>query len=91
MDLKKLSNILFFGGLLMVIVALIWWHNSYGSGGGKLSDMLSCLYSSGGMCGLAKGMLQLVGKTVYEPLVFQIGAIATVIGLVLKFSAKSGD
>ena len=95
MDMRKLGNILFFGGLLMLIVALIWWWNFYGSAarqdGGKASDVLSCLYSSGGLCGLAKGLAQLVGKTAYEPLVFQIGAVAAVIGGVLKATTKSDD
>ena len=95
MDLKKLGNILFFGGLLAVIVALIWWYNFYGSmamdGGGKLSDVFSCLYSGGGMCGLAKGLSQLTGKTAYEPLVFQVGLIALLVGGVLKATVKSDD
>ena len=73
--------------------ALIWWWRFFGpmtkDGGGKLGDMFNCLYSSSGLCRLATGMLQFVGKTAYDPKLFWAGAIALVIGGVLKATLKS--
>jgi len=61
-DFKKLGNILTAAGAVALIGAGFWWFAFYTSvvrdlgrltGGGadaSLSDALTCLYSSGGMC-----------------------------------------
>jgi hypothetical protein len=94
-DYKKLANILFYGGLILLFSALIWWWRFYGpmtkDGGAKLGDMLGCLYSNSGLCGLATGLSQLTGQTAYEPKLFWVGLVAAVVGGILKATRKSDD
>jgi hypothetical protein len=92
MDTKKLAHILFIGGIVTLIAALLWWAAFYGQIvkelGGNLSDAFSCLYSSGGACGMAAGIAQMIGKTPYSPFVFWIGAVGLAVGGLMKVTLK---
>jgi len=95
MDTKKLAHILFVGGIIFLVAALLWWAMFYGGIvkelGGKLSDAFSCLYSSGGACGMAAGIAQMIGKTPYSPFVFWIGAVSITVGGLMKATLKPQD
>jgi hypothetical protein len=92
MDTKKLANMLFNGGIILLVAALLWWATFYGGIvkqlGGTLSDAFSCLYSSGGSCGLAAGIAQMLGKTPYSPFIFWIGALGFAVGGLMKATLK---
>jgi hypothetical protein len=99
-DFKKLGNILTAVGAVVLIGACFWWFAFYTSvvrdlgrltGGGadtSLSDALTCLYSSGGICALVSGASSLTGKTPYEPMLFWFGLAGLLVGLVIRFAAK---
>ena len=100
MDFKKLGNILTAAGAVALIGAGFWWFAFYTSvvrdigrltGGGtdaSLSDALTCLYSSGGICALVAGASSLTGKTPYEPMVFWLGLAGLLLGLLIRLAAK---
>jgi len=99
-DFKKLGNILTAAGAVVLIAAGFWWFAFYTSvardigrltGGGtdaSLSDALTCLYSSGGICALVAGASSLTGNTPYEPMVFWFGLAGLVLGLLIRLAAK---
>jgi hypothetical protein len=99
-DFKKLGNILAAAGAVVLIGACFWWFTFYTSvvrdigrltGGGadaSLSDALTCLYSSGGICALVAGASSLTGKTPYEPMVFWFGLAGLLLGLLIRFAVK---
>jgi hypothetical protein len=99
-DFKKLGNALTAIGVIVLVIAVAWWLYFYNSlakdfarlTGSKpdagISDALSCLYSSSGACGLVSGVASLAGRTPYEPMLFWFGIAATVLGLLIRFTAK---
>jgi hypothetical protein len=99
-DFKKLGNILAAAGAVVLIGACFWWFAFYTSvvrdigrltGGGadaSLSDALTCLYSSGGICALVAGASSLTGKTPYEPMMFWLGLAGLLLGLLIRFAVK---
>lgn len=99
-DLKKLGNILAVGGAVVLVAALVWWFTFYSSvvrefsratgsqGEGSVFEAMSCLYSSSGMCAVVTGIAALAGRTAYEPLVFWVGAVALVVGVLIRVTAK---
>lgn len=95
MDTKKLAHILYTGGMILLFTALFWWANFYSpivkGLGGNLSDAFSCLYSSGGACGIVGNISQMTGKTPYSPYVFWIGALGVAVGGLMKATFKSQD
>lgn len=100
MDFKRLGNLLMMLGGVVLVAAVIWWLSFYssvardlgkatgGSADAGISDALSCLYSSSGICAVVTGVASLVGKTPYEPMVFWFGVAALVLGLLVRFAAK---
>jgi hypothetical protein len=94
-DFRKLGNILTAAGAVLLIGACFWWFTFYTSvvrdlgrltGGGAdatLSDALTCLYSSGGICASS-----LTGKTPYEPMLFWFGLAGLILGLLIRLAAK---
>ena len=90
MNSKKLANNLLILGIVLLIAAVCWWVSFYGPIAHKLGTSLmradSCLYSNGGMCGVATGIAQLAGETPYNPIVCWIGAAFTAVGAVLRMS-----
>jgi hypothetical protein len=99
-DFRKLGNILTAAGAVVLIGACFWWFAFYTSvvrdlgrltGGGAdatLSDALTCLYSSGGICALVSGASSLTGKTPYEPMLFWFGLAGLIVGLLIRLAAK---
>jgi len=90
MSSKRLANNFLLLGIVLLIAAVCWWVSFYAPIAHKLGVTLmranTCLYSNGGMCGVAAGIAQLTGETPYNPLVCWIGAGLTAIGAVLKIS-----
>jgi hypothetical protein len=101
-DFKKLGNALTVIGALTLVGAFIWWFSFYssvardigratgGQGDASVFDAWSCLYSSGGICTVVTGVSALVGKTVYEPMLFWFGLAGLLLGLLIRFTAKPG-
>ena len=99
-DFKRLGNILTAAGAVVLIGACIWWFTFFTSvlrdlgrltGGGadaRLSDAVSCLYSSGGICALVSGASSLTGKTPYEPMLFWFGLAGLILGLLIRVTVK---
>jgi hypothetical protein len=99
-DFRKLGNILTAAGAVVLIGAGFWWFAFYTSvvrdlgrltGGGAdatLSDALTCIYSSGGICALVSGASSLTGKTPYEPMLFWFGLAGLILGLLIRLAAK---
>ena len=83
MNANKLGSILFKAGVLITMVAVVWWGMTYGQKamdvGAGLNRALTCLYSSGGLCGLTGA---LTGST-YEPAMFWVGVVLLIAGIVL--------
>ena len=99
-DFRRLGTLLMALGGIELVAAVIWWFSFYsgvardvgratgGSSDAGISDALSCLYSSGGICSVVTGVSTLVGKTPYEPMVFWFGLAALVLGLLIRYAAK---
>jgi hypothetical protein len=98
MDFKKLGNALTAFGAVVLVGACIWWFTFYssvvreigrltGSGEGSVSDVVGCLYSSSGICGLASAGAVLAGKTAYEPMLFWFGLAGLILGVLVRFTA----
>jgi hypothetical protein len=81
-------------GIVVTLGAIAWWASFYGDvikqlgGRGSLRDLVHCLYSSSGDCGVVTGVTQIFGGTPYTPTIFYAGIAALVIGAVVRFSAK---
>ena len=102
MDFRKLGNALMILGAAVLIGAVIWWmtfYNSIARDIGKatgarpdagLSDVVSCLYSTGGICVWVQTGATFVGKTPYEPMTFWFGLAALLLGGLIRYTAKPG-
>ena len=99
MDFRKLGNVLMLAGVVVLAAACIWWFVFYssvvreigkatGSGEGSVFDVVGCLYSASGICGLVSSVAVLAGKTAYEPMLFWFGLAGLVLGVVIRFTAK---
>lgn len=99
MNLKKLGLFISFAGAIAVIGAMIWWYTFYssvirdfsgqvGQQVAGISDVMGCLYSNGGVCGIVSGIASLAGRAAYEPMLFWAGAVALVAGVVMRVAAK---
>lgn len=99
MNLKKLGLFVSFAGAVAVIGAMIWWYTFYssvirdfsgqvGQQVGGISDVMGCLYSTSGVCGIVSGIASVAGRAAYDPLLFWAGAVALGAGLVMRFAAK---
>ena len=99
-DFRKLGNVLMVAGAVVLVGALIWWFSFYssvvreigkatgGRGDGSVLDVLSCLYSSSGICTLVSAVTTIAGKTAYEPMVFWFGLAGLILGALIRFTAK---
>jgi hypothetical protein len=82
-DFKKLGNLLVIAGAAVLVAACLWWFSFYSSvvreigqatgREGSVFDVVACLYSTSGICGLVASVAVLAGKTAYEPLLFWFG------------------
>ena len=96
MNTKKLSLILLFGGAAVTVLALAWFLAAFAEildmagdfmGKDQATRMLACLYSSSPLC---EGAGMLSEGPAYSPVVFWIGIIALLAGLVLRFVTEKG-
>ena len=55
---------------------------------GSVFDVVACLYSTSGICGLVASVAVLAGKTAYEPLLFWFGLAGLILGVLFRFTAK---
>lgn len=92
-DTNRLIHVLLGIGGIATVGALLWWASFYTQVvrelGGSLTDVVSCLYTFDGPCGVVAGFAQLVGATPYNPVVFWIGVGFLVVGMIMKFSLKN--
>lgn len=101
MDFRKLGNILAVIGAAALVGAVAWWFVFYSNvvselqnapggreAGAGIRDVWRCLYSSDGLCALISGGANLFGKTPYEPMLFWIGLVGLVVGVVVRLAAK---
>ena len=91
MNAKTLGTNLLILGVVLLIVAACWWAMFYGPivhrFGGSLTRVTSCLYSQGGLCGMATGFAQIAGQSnPYNPIVCWAGAGFSLIGAVVRLS-----
>lgn len=99
-DFRKLGNVLMAAGSVVLVGALIWWFAFYSSvvreigkatgsrGDGSVFDVVSCLYSSSGVCALVSAVSTIAGKTPYEPMVFWFGLAGLILGVLIRLAAK---
>jgi hypothetical protein len=99
-DVKKFGNALAVVGVALLIGALVWWYSFYSSAvqdfakvtgltpQTSISDALTCLYSSSGMCGIVTAAAPIVGRTAYEPMLFWFGLAALLLGVLIRYTAK---
>lgn len=98
MNARKLSLILILGGAGISLLAVIWFMTAYAAAMEMASDfmgdeyvakMMSCLYSSSPIC---QGAGMLDDSPAYSPVVFWIGVVGLLAGIVVRFAAgKTGD
>lgn len=93
MDTRKLSLILILGGAGVTLLALAWFLAAYSGvmemandfmGDEYAAKMMSCLYSSPPIC---QGAGMLDDSPAYSPVVFWIGVIGLLAGIVVRFAA----
>jgi hypothetical protein len=97
-DFRKLGNLLVWAGVAVLAAACIWWFSFYSSvvreigqatgREGSVFDVVACLYSTSGICGLVASVAVLAGKTAYEPMLFWFGLAGVVLGVLIRFTAK---
>jgi hypothetical protein len=97
-DFKKFGNILTLAGVAVLVGACIWWFSFYSSivreigwvasGKASVSDTISCLYSTSGICTLIATFATATGRAVYEPMLFWFGLAGLLLGLLIRFTAK---
>lgn len=94
MDTGKLSRLLVLGGGAVVVLAVVWFLASYTKvmhtmsdygGGDMAAKMTACLYSSPAICQGADAMSD--GPS-YSPVIFWIGVIALLGGIVVRMATK---
>ena len=98
MDFRKLGIVLMLAGVAVLIAACLWWFSFYSSvvreigqatgRQGSVFDVVACLYSTSGICGLVASVAVLAGKTAYEPLLFWFGLAGLILGVLIRFTAK---
>jgi hypothetical protein len=91
MNTKSLGTNFLILGVVLLGVAVYWWATFYGPivhhVGSSMTRVSSCLYSQGGICGVTRGVAELVGQSnPYHPIVCWAGAVFTLLGAVLRIS-----
>jgi hypothetical protein len=92
MDTRRLSTTLIVGGLGFTVLALIWFVVAYSGalemasdyvGGDYASRLMACLYASSAIC---QGAAMLGDGPSYSPMLFWIGVIALLAGMVVRIA-----
>ncbi len=90
MEPRKLTNVLLGIGVSFTAIAFLWWMAFYGKVtnelGMPLGEAISCLYSSGGECGLVSALAQFGDVTPYSPLMLWVGIALVGAGLIVRLS-----
>ena len=91
-DIQKFSKILQDLGGCVVIVSVIWWAYFWypiTEGFDKnLFDVIECIISSGGKCGIFTDFAERAGGTPYNPILFWFGIVLIVVGVVIHNTFK---
>lgn len=94
MNTKKLGLILILGGVLFTVLALVWFMAAYADamdmaggllGGDYALKMVACVYSSSPIC---QGAGMFSDSPTYSPVVFWIGVIALLAGIVIRLAVS---
>jgi hypothetical protein len=90
-DFRKLGNVLMLAGVAVLVAACLWWFSFYSSvvreigqatgREGSVFDVVACLYSTSGICGLVASVAVLT-------LLFWFGLAGLVLGVLIRFTAK---
>lgn len=92
MDFRKLIQTLMSVGGVAILGALGWWFYFYSQVAKELKvdlgELISCVYSTGGSCGVVSGLAKFAGYTPYEPMLLWFGAATYGIAWILKSSLK---
>jgi hypothetical protein len=71
-------------GLLLLTAAWLWWLYAFRS-----AAAIDCLYLPDATCPAAQNLSPLVTLPPYEPMVLWAGAVAVLLGAVLRISARA--
>jgi|GEM_PF-862525 len=95
MDTRKLSLILILGGVAVIALSIVWFFAVYAEamdtmsqfGGNDMAGkIMSCLYSSDAVC---QGGGFMSDAPSYTPVIFWIGLIGLIAGVVMRFVLKA--
>ncbi len=75
----KIHQIAIITGIVLLVVSLVWWQQTFGIS----VDYIKCLALSDGIC-LVSNIGKVFGGAGYSPIVFWIGIISLVAGIVTK-------
>ncbi len=75
----KIPQIATIAGTVLLVVSLVWWQQTFGI----RFDYIKCLALSDGICRVS-AIGKVFGGAGYNPLVFWIGLISLVFGIVTK-------
>lgn len=76
---KSIPQLLTLLGLILLVVSVIWWQQTFGI----KADFVKCLALSDGICRVSS-IGKVFGGAGYNPLLFWVGAVCFVGGIVLK-------
>jgi hypothetical protein len=71
-------------GIILLVAAWLWWLYAYRS-----LAALDCLYLPGATCPAAQGLSPVFTLPPYEPMVLWAGALAVILGAVLRVTARA--
>ena len=71
-------------GLVLLVAAWLWWLYAYRS-----AAAIDCLYMPGATCPAAQNLSPLLALPPYEPMVLWTGAIAVILGALLRVTARA--
>ncbi len=71
-------------GLVLLVAAWLWWLYAYRS-----AAAIDCLYLPDATCPAAQNLSPLVALPPYEPMVLWAGAVAVLLGAVLRVTARA--
>jgi hypothetical protein len=76
---KNIPQLATIAGIILVVGSLVWWQQTFGLN----FDYLKCVALSDGLCQVSK-IGKMFGGSGYNPIVFWIGLVCLVAGVVLK-------
>jgi len=88
--MKQISYILFGLGFIIIVASIAWWANFWNPivkfVGKDLSDVYECIFYSGGIkCGAVTDFSKIVYGNPYNPIVFWIGVVLSVVGGIIDY------